>query len=221
MTRTFSTGAEHEAGFTLLELLVAIALLGLLSVALLGSTRFGIQVWARSENAMANLNRVRHVQTMLTEELTRAYPMFVASGSSEAHVAFDGDADSVTFLTPDQSLPGALTRVRIAISSNDAETVLTRSSTLELSASSSTEKTVLLQRVKAVSLSYFGSDKIDVPPTWRNTWHNEARLPSLIRIRVAFADKTAGFWPELMVAPRLSADVGCVFDPLTKACLGR
>jgi hypothetical protein len=28
-------------------------------------------------------------------------------------------------------------------------------------------------------------------------------------------------WPDLVAAPRIDADAGCVFDPLTRYCQGR
>ena len=155
--------ADPEAGFTLLELLVATALLGLLSVVLLGSTRFGIQVWARSESAIADSNQIRRVQTALSEELSRAYPLFVASGTPDAHIDFDGSADRLTFLSPDRALPGALARTSIFVESAESDTELVSTSKLELSADAASDKTVLFRGVKALSLSYFGPDKDGEP----------------------------------------------------------
>jgi prepilin-type N-terminal cleavage/methylation domain-containing protein len=50
MTAAAETASVHdagEAGFTLVELLVAIALLGILNIALFGSLRFGVSAWGR------------------------------------------------------------------------------------------------------------------------------------------------------------------------------
>ncbi len=217
----FQITANQEAGFTLLELLIATALLGLLSVVLVGSTRFGIQVWARSESAIADSNQIRRVQMALSEELSRAYPLFIASGTPDAHIDFDGGADRLTFLSPDRGLPGALARTRLFVETAENDTELVSTSALELSTGAASSKTVLFRGVKALSLSYFGSDKDGEPPSWQSDWHGKTRLPSLIRIRIALEGQQKKVWPDLVVAPRLTADVGCVFDPLSKTCRGR
>ena len=221
MNNTHPDFTDPEAGFTLLELLIATALLGLLTVVLLESTRFGVQVWARSESAITDENQIRRVQTTLTEELSRAYPLFMASGTSDAHIDFDGSADRLTFLSPDGDLPGAMARTSITTETTEGDTNLVSSSTLELSAKAATDKTILFRNIKALSLSYFGSDSDGERPSWRNDWHGKTRLPFLIRIRIAFTDKQNAFWPDLVVATRLAADAGCVFDPLSKTCRGR
>jgi hypothetical protein len=46
-------------------------------------------------------------------------------------------------------------------------------------------------------------------------------LPSLIRISPGFAPGDNSYWPELIVAPQIAADAGCVFDPLGHRCQGR
>lgn len=221
MNSPLSDRREQEAGFTLLELLIATALLGLLSLVLLGSAQFGVQVWARSEGAISGSNSVRRVQITLSEELARAYPLFVGSATSGAHIDFDGASDRLTFLAPDHTLRGAMARTSIMTEEGEEGTNLVSTSALELSAGSPSDKTVLFRGVKSLSLSYFGSDRDGEHPSWRNDWRGKTKLPSLIRIRIAFVDKQKASWPDLVVAPRLTADVGCVFDPLSKTCWGR
>ena len=42
-------------------------------------------------------------------------------------------------------------------------------------------------------------------PSWRDEWHEQKFLPDLVRLRVTFADGDEGAWPDLVVAPRISA----------------
>ncbi|HEY5337641.1 MAG TPA: prepilin-type N-terminal cleavage/methylation domain-containing protein [Rhizomicrobium sp.] len=221
MTLKSPAAKTNDAGFTLLELLVAMVLMGLLSVVLLGSTRFGMQVWARSEDAMAHANQVRRAETVLSADLTRAYPLFLGSGSSDSHVDFDGAADGITFLAPDDAMPGALDRVAIKTETVEDSLAVVRTSRMELSTGAETGRAVLLKHVAALNMSYFGSDKDGTAPIWQKTWQDRTRLPSLIRVQIALADRPSNLWPDFTIAPRLSADVGCVFDPLTKSCGGR
>ncbi len=58
-------------------------------------------------------------------------------------------------------------------------------------------------------------------PSWRTSWSNEKTLPQLVRIYAVFPDGDARIWPEFVVAPRVSVDVNCLYDALTKYCQGR
>ena len=221
MISTPSSALARDDGFTLLELLVALAVLGLLSLVLFGSLRFGVQVWQRSEDALETANHLRNVEATLSRDLMRAYPLYISTAPGQAKIEFDGVMDSLTFLTPDDSVPGALDRVTIKKETMDDGAVVVRRSALELSSQSGVHDKVLLKRVRQLRFSYFGAKAPGEPPVWRNEWRDKTKLPNLISIKIEFRDHFDGFWPGLVVAPRLSSDVGCVFDALAKDCRGR
>jgi len=65
---------RFDSGFTLVELLVSLTLLGMLSLVLLGGLHFGRSVWEASETKTAAVDRIRAFQTVFKSELERAYP---------------------------------------------------------------------------------------------------------------------------------------------------
>lgn len=209
-----------DAGFTLLELLVAMVLLGLLTLVLFGSMRFGVQVWARSEHALSDANSVRRAQAELFDDLTRAYPMLRTVGT-KSHIDFDGTKDHLSFLTPDRERPGALDSVHIGTVTNQDDTNLVMSTVLELASRPQPHRSVLVRNIRTLAFSYFGQDNDGDPATWHPQWRNRTKLPSLIRVQLTVVGKPQDTWPELVIAPRLASDVGCVFNPLTKSCRGR
>ena len=211
--------SKSDGGFTLLEVLVTMTLLAMLSVALLGGIRYGTQIWKKSEQAATDDNHARSVQADLAYSLERIYPAFVATLRT-GFVDFDGRADRVGFLTPDRALPGGLDRVVIAADPDDA-TQLVAASRLELAPDAQSSKRILLHGLKLVEFSYYGPADASTPAAWHSEWQNKPRLPLLIRMHVALTDSTARPWPDLTVAPRVMADVNCVYDPVTKYCQGR
>jgi general secretion pathway protein J len=219
--RTPLGGAPSDAGFTLLEVLVSMTLLAMLSVALLSAIHFGTEIWHASERAASDSNRIRSVQAELSQAIARAYPETVAD-ASDGHVDFDGQADSLTFLVPDENVPGALSRIAIAVDDDDKAANLTMSQVLELAASPDDDDTrrVLLRGVKSIDIAYFGKRGDKAVAEWDDSWRNRNTLPQLIRIRIAFADAHARPWPDLIVAPHIAADVNCTYDPITKSCQG-
>lgn len=228
-TLTGGRGGElrhGEAGFTLLELLIAMTLLGLLMVLLFGGLRFGARVWERSEAHTTDLDDIRIAQTFIRSEIEQAYPLLVLADPLHPHIDFDGAADAVRFLASAPTGIASAGRVHIDLRavSQDGGTVLMVKARPELSwddTPGATHAEVLLTGVRSLSFSYFGSENPDAPARWQDIWTNRLHLPRLVRLRVAFEPGDKRIWPELVIAPRIAVDINCLYDPLTKACRGR
>jgi general secretion pathway protein J len=213
-----------EAGFTLLELLIAMTLLGLLMTMIFGGLRFGVRVWERSEAYSSGADAVRLAQTLLRRDLEQAYPMFVDDDPTRAHVDFSGSPQAIAFLGPEPAVlgPGGRARIRVLGREQGADVALAVQMQSELSnAGASVPEEVLLTGLKSVEFGYFGKRRDENAASWHDRWDNQTRLPLLIRIRAEFPERSRRTWPELIVAPRLAADVGCLYDVLTSYCRGR
>lgn len=210
--RAVPTWLRDESGFTLLEMLVATTLLGLLSLVLYGALQFGLRSWHRSEELSVESNSVRRVQALLTADLTRAYPEVLRTDPTRRPIDFDGARDRIRYLTPNNGRPGALDRVVLS----EQATALTRVASLELGTTARTDSKILLPKVESFEISYFGPNEDDKSPHWQESWHDRETLPSMVRFRARLAGGQS--WPDLIVAPALSADATCNFDPLIKNC---
>ena len=217
------TGAQ--AGFTLMELLVAITLLSLLSLVLTSSLRFSLTAWARGADHADRTDQSLLVQDFLRRAIADAYPYFLSTDPTRGgHVDFAGRADSLQILTLAPRAQGAVGRMRLEllVERTPARTDLVAASVPELAAGA-TERSrkILIPNVEDVTLSYFGRKRSDKEATWHAVWSGEPALPQLVRIKVALPSGDTRAWPELVIAPRIAADVSCVYDPLTKLCRGR
>jgi len=217
---------SSEAGFTLVELLVALALFGLLSTALFGSIRLGMAAWTRGTTRADQVDQTLHAQNLLRALIEEAYPLFLPEVPVGGHIDFDGTRHSLDFLAPTPIARGTGGRSRFGLATarngETAELVLT--STVELDwgeRGAQPVSTVLLAGVAEVELSYFGATGADRVASWHDAWRGQSALPQLLRIGLRFADGDARRWPELVIIPRITADVSCHFDPLTNGCRGR
>jgi general secretion pathway protein J len=219
------TARTDEAGFTLLELLIAMTLLGLLMVVLLGGLRFGTRAWERNEAHTTGTDEVRLAQTLLRREISRAYPLFLMDQAhlEDRHVDFDGAQEAMTFLAPAPEALAVAGQARITFwgAKENGQMTLGMSAQQELSVSGEPHREVLVRGLKSLDFSYFGADKPGQAPSWHERWTHEMMLPQLIRVHAEFAAGDARTWPDLVVAPQISVDVGCVYDALTKYCQGR
>ncbi len=88
------------AGFTLLELLIAISLFGLIAVMLHAGLRFGVRAWETQEGAGGLRAEVQVVRELLRRQFERTrVPHAIAVGRDE-RAAFAGTEESVTFVAP-------------------------------------------------------------------------------------------------------------------------
>jgi general secretion pathway protein J len=186
---------------------------------LFGALRYGVLTWERSETLTAESNQVRQVQQLLTREIGQAYPELVRTDPVHPRIEFEGDAHTMRYLARDPGHPGAMDRVEIGVARGSD--TLRRSQALELSSVQGSASRQLLRGLSTFEISYFDPGSEDRGPGWLAAWRNQTVLPALIKIRARFAAKGAPPWPDLVVAPRISADISCGFDPLTKDCQGR
>ena len=215
------TAHAHDAGFTLLELLVSIALLAMLSLALVSGLRFGARIWDRSQSVNIDTNTVRAVQKEIALNLARIYPKYIVASPTDAFIDFDGLPRRMMFLSTGYAESGGMMRVSLEAANDDEGLMLQYGSVPELARSGTpVQNRALLRHLKSLDFAYFGATGTEKTSVWHQTWQHERSLPDLIRIRATTPRATAT-WTELIVRPKIAADTGCTFDPISKFCQGR
>jgi general secretion pathway protein J len=218
--------AGDEAGFTLVELLVALALFSLLVTLLFDNVRFGLRAW---QNGSVNAERFEH--SMISQDLLRRmignlYPMVVADGAMQPQIDLDGTRETINFLgnAPAVASGGGRFRFKVFVEQRQDRADLVMTSKPELADpndTSMTAKTLLLPGIDRAEFSYFGEAASGRSLQWNDGWSKRSDIPRLVRVRVAFRSGDTRIWPELLIAPRVAADVGCIYDLITMRCRGR
>ncbi len=90
-----------QKGFTLLELLIALALIGLMVVLLFGALRFASKAWASTEQRTERDAGIRLVYQYLADRMEQAKPVtaYVESQGEEVFF-FTGQDDALEFVSP-------------------------------------------------------------------------------------------------------------------------
>jgi general secretion pathway protein J len=222
--RTVEHGADYEAGFTLVELLVALALFSLLVIVLSDNVRFGLHAWQRGSAHAEQFENSMMSQDLLRQTIGNLYPMLIADGGPP-RIDFDGTRDAVSFLgsAPIVANGGGRFRFRFSVERRQDRTDLVMSSSPELGGprdSPMATKRLLLSDIDRAEFSYFG-EAAERSVQWSDNWSRRSEIPRLVRVRVTFRSDDARVWPELLIAPRVRADVNCIYDPITMRCRGR
>jgi len=223
--------ARRERGFTLIELMVALALFAMLASILFGSLRLaGRSADAGEEKAQAS-SGMRLASDYLREQLTSQHPQRMRK-MLEFPLLFGGTGEELRFTAtlPGRVGVGGMWYYKLAVANvpgkQQPALVLSRVMPdldgLSLPGFDDAERSVLADDVKSVKISYFGRDRgvaLDQAPTWRNTWDDTQLLPVLVQIEVV--PRSGEPWPPILVAPRAAPEAGCrAWDSLRVQCVG-
>ena len=199
----FPRASMAQCGFTLLELVVAITLMGLILAALYGGMRLGINSWDAGEQRAEATNRLRLTQEFLRRLLTVSVPAMRGNEQQERVVTFTGDSEQISFVAPLLTQFGQGGLHLIQIYADKGRLMLRWHPYLPADLEAGTvQEAVLLEGVTEVEWAYFGAEKAAppeevVPLSWQSSWAQPSFRPRLVRLNL---NMQGGIWPDLVVA---------------------
>ncbi len=104
-----------RSGFTLVELLIALAIVAAIVVIMFGGLRVGLAAWRRGNERAAFLDHDRSLPALLGHGLSGAFPYLSASGAGTG-IVFDGRPDRLTFVTLSPPFPPPLAAPFVMVS---------------------------------------------------------------------------------------------------------
>jgi len=205
---------DRQAGFTLIEVLVSMAVLSLILVALYGGLRVAARGWDRGEALVRDAEMLRTSSALLRRYLGQAYPL-LRWKKGTWRLEFAGDEAQLRFVAamPPRLGVGGLYELHISTEerANGVALLLHRrllhpdldDRAQDDLAAGIADDSVLAEGLREVGFDYFGSERRNDPPAWRERWLDKKRLPALVRMRVV--DGRGVAWPELTVALHIDA----------------
>ncbi len=192
--------ASRRNGFTLLEILVALVVLGFLLAGLSQGVRFGLQAWGMQTRGIARQADMDATQRALRRLIEQADP-----GEANEAGTLQGQAHTLalrTRLPPTAGEAGQFVS-DVAIGVDARHRLVLRAvphpHAERLGPPPPELQTVLLDGVDHVDFDYFQATGRGAG--WHTAWH-DAQPPALVRLHIAFAgpDKQR-HWPDLVAAP--------------------
>ncbi|MEZ5599862.1 MAG: prepilin-type N-terminal cleavage/methylation domain-containing protein [Candidatus Competibacteraceae bacterium] len=195
-------GAERrQQGFSLLELVVAITLMGLVLVVLYGGLRLGLNGWDSGERRAEASNRLRSAQEFLRRQLAQSMTVYETNDDRrERFVVFAGRSEGIEFVAPMPARLGQGGLYRMWIEMADGQLRLRQRPYLPGDPAAGEERVnVLLEGVSAMEWAYFGPerDNDQESPRWHADWTSTERRPLLVRLNLTLRGES---WPDLVVA---------------------
>jgi prepilin-type N-terminal cleavage/methylation domain-containing protein len=182
-------GWPGQAGFTLLELLVAMTIMALVSVLALFGLRIIAGGTAERQRDIVSWASDARVLEIAVEELSRALPLDWGPPGS-FRVAFDGDDDSLRFVnaTPGYRSGTGLVMWQYRLDAVGGRTVvyLQRRPLTPESAGfgdfDDRKDQPVAQFPGELSFAYFGKADEEESGQWQSRWRDAPRLPAAVRL---------------------------------------
>jgi prepilin-type N-terminal cleavage/methylation domain-containing protein len=183
-----------EAGFTLIEVLVALAATAMLMLVLFAAIGLGFTGMRRIDASAERLERRGHIDYVLRRQFAATYPV---ADERPGERPFSGRPDLVTFLALDGATGPGIYRVWLTVEQNRS-LVMTRQS-LAGGGGPAIERAVLARGVDEFRLSYFGRVAVAEEARWHASWEDRRLLPELVRVHLVLEDDRGGAWPDAVV----------------------
>lgn len=180
---------NNQSGFSILELLIALALMALIAAGLASTMGLGVQVWERSQ-VLQNAEPKAALRIVLRSWITQITP---PKRTLPFEHPFTGTINAFSFTTL-ANLPSSPGTTAIYVSVNTDENGLNmRVSYLDdIGAVKSHEERSLSSAEMVFSYYDRGTGE------WVSEWSDNRHIPDLIRIETKIASRE---WPEFTVAP--------------------
>jgi len=196
----------RQTGFTLLEMLVVLVVLGFLVVGLTRGVRTGLTLWdaqTRRIGETAELDAGARVLRTLLSAMWVPPPRLLDPEAAHAPESA-GQPDRLTFVGDLPTGLGTSRRANITLELREGRLVLRWTPHRhELTTAPAPEpiETELIRGVERLDLAYWGSPSANQPAGWQAQW-DSFNIPELIRIRLSFAKGDRRRWPDLIAAPQ-------------------
>ena len=226
-------------GFTLIEILLVMALMAVMMGMIYASLNVGVRAWDAGDARVSEASDLRVVERFMRREFGQIFPTRWR-GVTQPYIAFEGARTNLRYVTSlnleaslQNGASGGLQWAELALADGgilqlnrqpfdsaaqnfDALVSPTRD---QLSTAPPAPPVRLIDNVTTLEISYFGAETDIAEPTWREEWRDLARLPTLIRLKVVTTRGREA--PEMVFALKVGEEAGCLASNFTRQCGAR
>ncbi len=218
-----------QGGFTLVELVLAMLLLGVMMTLLYSGITFALRSWdAADRNGRLVADR-RLGENFLRREITEAFPMRWKDPMT-VRFAFEGGDHVLRFVS---SRPAGISQGGLALVSVDVEDdpnrpkvrnlvmrrALADPDAADFGALNEAKPSILVENVASVEFSYFGAENDFSEPRWWQSWAYPAHMPNIVRVRITAGDGSP--FPDMIIPILVGEEAGCLEAALQRGCRPR
>lgn len=218
------SGARGSRGFTLIEMLLAVAIFALVAAVAFSSFFAGIGSWEKGEEGIEFQQRMRSVCELLFREISATYPYFITPSQLDKHtsyIAFFGEPGSLRFVSYANlhKRASGLCMLEFWVSERDglllgeAAALAANMEDFDAESLRSPERSfVLCPDVRGLEFRYYerkdnNRNRDSASGQWLERWdpeENKGELPAVVEVTVTFADPRGGLVDQRLIVPIVS-----------------
>lgn len=190
-------------GFTLIEVLIAMTLLGIMVVLLFSSLKISADSWEKGESKITDVNEVTVVYNFFQRHLSAAIPLWNDFSEEDKTFSFQGKAQSLQFVSTFPASAGRsglqLFSIQMQEEDNERLVIVTITPFFPVTEGEEwrKEEVALIKHVSDFKLAYFGSDDNGSEGVWLDEWLARDVQPRLVKINIELENEI--FWPEMII----------------------
>lgn len=212
------TGSASERGITLVEIVIALAILGMTAMLALGGVRLGVRTWETVGARVETESHTQIVRGFLRRTLSQATPVLETDSDRRPLPLFAGGGDSLVLVAPlaDHIGLGGLQRLELSVEDvghgDGRRLVLTRTPYHRadddggVPFDAEPERHVLIDGAARIEIDYL-RESDGGARSWTASWRDELMLPLALRLSIE-PPEGGRAWPELIVPLRLTGVTG-------------
>lgn len=178
------TICDSKSGFTLLELMISITLIGIMVLIITGAMRLGFRSVDSGERKMEALERIRASLNIVDSQVRSEVPLTYDENGAKKYY-FKGSGSSMQFSTNYSIWGGQKGYVVVAYR---AETAPDRKQALYASENTigfeGNRETKLFDNLDAIYFEYFYKGPTDPEGRWTEQWTDDNNIPEKIRLNL-------------------------------------
>ena len=188
-----NSASKADAGFTLVEMLVALALTALIFAAMPSALRLGFRALSAAEDLERDAARQAAID-FIEQRLVQATPIYEHRADGRSRVVFRGDATSIAFIEPAASgAKSGLYQFELTVATDGAGrngvaatfTPYRPGAGLPDRQAQRQERLLLAETI--LGLRYFGAATLRGEPQWSETWGANDNIPELVEVSLTAA----------------------------------
>lgn len=205
---------KQQMGFTLLEMMIAFSLLGLLFLALFSSFNTIGRGWEAADRKLLKTEDTRLISEFLRNQLSQTIVVQI-KGETGPVYAFEGTDHYVRYAAPLQPLQtqGGIYLIELAVGlDRDGRKLEMRYAPYRPDmdwdeALKEVEPVLVYSGLGLVHFDYYAAESDKDDPRWESEWLDQPVYPLLMRVKIEGKDHQ--IWPELVVdLPQVDEYVG-------------
>jgi general secretion pathway protein J len=200
---------NRSRGFTLVEILLALSLMGMLLALAYGGLRASTRATDKGQEVLEYSGRIRMAHQFVRKQINQMVPLAFADEATGERTVFLGEPGSIRFVAP---MPGYLgfggpqvQELSVVSGQDGDELVLSHALLQGFEEQNLYERApiLLMGNIESAGFKFLGRDETGELLPWVDRWDQPDTLPEAVSLEIEFTEDVYIRWPLMNATVRI------------------